>query len=93
MLRYVGAALLILGTVLGSHGAAQAHKPPPWHLVDVWWNTGRDRAFESYTKQDRRPRKIGPGLLMSMWGERSGGGRRNVTTVEYIMWLIRKMSR
>ena len=91
----------------------QPQKPPPWHLVDIWWNTGEDRAFESYsidvtisddvpssvrlyvapigiaslggtkfyggiqtmadgyTKQDRRLRKIGPGFLMSMWGERS----------------------
>lgn len=93
--------------------AEQPSKPPPWHLVDIWWNTGEDRAFENYsidvtisddvpssvrlyvapigiaslggtkfyggiqtmtdgyTKQDRRLRKIGPGLLMSMWGERS----------------------
>jgi len=91
----------------------QPSKPPPWHLVDIWWNTGEDRAFESYsidvtisdnvpssvrlyvapigiaslsgtkfyggiqtmsdgyTKQDRRLRRIGPGFLMSMWGERS----------------------
>ncbi len=88
-------------------------KPPPWHLVDIWWNVGSDQPFESYsidvtisddvpsdvnlyiapiglghlsktpfyggiqtqsdgyTKQNRRLRKIGPGLLMSMWGERS----------------------
>lgn len=93
--------------------AEQPSKPPPWHLVDIWWNTGENRGFESYsidvtisddvpstvrlyvapigiaslsgtkfyggiqtmadgyTKQDRRLRKIGPGLLMSMWGERS----------------------
>lgn len=97
--------------------AAAAEQPPigptPWHLVDIWWNTGEDRAFESYaidvtidadvpasvnlyiapiglghlsktpfyggiqtqadgyTKREPRLRKIGPGLLMSMWGERS----------------------
>jgi hypothetical protein len=81
--------------------------------VDIWWDTGQDHAFESYsidvtisedvpaeinlyiapiglghlsktpfyggiqtqadgyTKSDHRLRKIGPGLLMSMWGERS----------------------
>ena len=88
-------------------------KPMPWHLVDLWWDLGQDRPFESYeidvsigndlpsavplyiapiglghlsgtpfygglqtqadahTKASRRIRKIGPGLLMSMWGERS----------------------
>ncbi len=28
--------------------ADQPQKPSPWHLVDIWWNTGQDRAFESY---------------------------------------------
>lgn len=84
----------------------------PWHLVDLWWDTGSDVPFESYsidvaisedvpsttnlyiapvglghlnetpfyggiqtqsdgnTKSDPKLRKIGPGLLMSMWGER-----------------------
>jgi hypothetical protein len=93
--------------------ADRPYKSPPWHLVDIWWNTGEDRAFESYsidvtisdavpsrvrlyvapigiaslsgtkfyggiqtmadgyTKQNRRLRRIGPGFLMSMWGERS----------------------
>ncbi len=87
--------------------------PPPWHLVDLWWDTGEDRPFESYsidvdisedlpssvnlyiapigighlsktpfyggiqtqadgyTKQDQHLRKIGPGFIFSMWGERS----------------------
>ncbi len=87
--------------------------PPPWHLIDIWWDIGEDRAFESYsidatisddlpptvnlyvaplgiaqlsgtmfyggiqtqadgnTRRDQRLRKIGPGFLMSMWGERS----------------------
>jgi len=85
----------------------------PWHLVDIWWDTGEDRPFESYAidvtisedvpssvnlyiapiglgqlsgtkfyggiqtqadgyaKQNRRLRKIGPGFLMSMWGQRT----------------------
>lgn len=85
----------------------------PWHLVDLWWDTGKDATFDSYsidvtisedlppttnlyiapvglghlgesafyggiqtqsdgnTKADPRLRKIGPGFLMSMWGERS----------------------
>lgn len=88
------------------------HKRPPWHLVDLWWDTGRNVEFESYgidvtisdnvpasvnlyiapiglghlnktpfyggiqtqadgyTKRNRRLRKIGPGFLMSMWGQR-----------------------
>jgi hypothetical protein len=87
--------------------------PTPWHLVDIWWNIGENRPFESYaidvaisddvpdgvnlyiapvglghlgktafyggiqtqadghTKRDRKLRKLGPGLLMSMWGERN----------------------
>jgi len=24
------------------------YKQPPWHLVDLWWDTGRDVKFESY---------------------------------------------
>jgi len=85
----------------------------PWHLVDTWWDTGRDVEFESYsvevtisddvpssvnlyiapiglghlgrtpfyggiqtqadgnTRDDPHLRKIGPGFLFSMWGERS----------------------
>jgi hypothetical protein len=88
-------------------------KPPPWHLIDIWWDIGQDTAFESYsidttisddvpqtvnlyvapigiaelsgtkfyggiqtqadgyTKRDQHLRKIGPGFLMSMWGQRS----------------------
>ena len=99
--------------VVPALAADQAHKPPPWHLVDIWWDTGEDQSFESYaidvtisedvpstvnlyiapiglgqlsgtkfyggiqtqadgyTKQNRRLRKIGPGLLMSMWGQRT----------------------
>ncbi len=87
--------------------------PPPWHLVDLWWDMGKDTPFESYsidvgisddvpsaanlyiapigighlsktpfyggiqtqadgyTKRDRRLRKIGPGFIFSMWGQRS----------------------
>jgi Domain of unknown function (DUF3472) len=97
-------------------GAAQDEKklpPPPWHLVDVWWDLGRETPFESYsidvtlsddvtpavnlyvapigigylnkiqfygglqtqadgnTRSEPRLRKIGRGLLFSMWGERS----------------------
>lgn len=105
--------LLLILLAAPAMAAEQPPKPPPWHLVDIWWNTGEARAFESYsidvtisddvptsvrlyvapigiaslggtkfyggiqtmadgyTKQDRRLRKIGPGFLMSMWGERS----------------------
>ena len=24
-------------------------KPPPWHLIDIWWDIGQDTAFESYS--------------------------------------------
>jgi len=92
---------------------SERYKSMPWHLVDLWWDIGKDVPFESYsidvtikdavpadvnlyiapiglghlngiafyggiqtqadgyTKRDRRLRKIGPGFLMSMWGERS----------------------
>ena len=105
--------LFLALTAVPPLGPEQPSKPPPWHLVDIWWNTGEDRAFENYsidvtisddvpssvrlyvapigiaslggtkfyggiqtmadgyTKQDRRLRRIGPGFLMSMWGERS----------------------
>jgi hypothetical protein len=85
----------------------------PWHLVDVWWDLGKDVPFQSYsidvtisdevpsttnlyiapiglghldktpfyggiqtqadghTKKDQHVRKLGPGFLFSMWGERS----------------------
>jgi len=115
MLRYFCIALFILplASARAADDAPAKIKPTPWHLVDIWWNTGQDRPFESYaidvtisdevpsnvnlyiapiglghlsktpfyggiqtqtdgyTKQNRRLRKIGPGLLMSMWGERS----------------------
>ncbi|MGA2031273.1 MAG: hypothetical protein ABSG68_03365 [Thermoguttaceae bacterium] len=89
------------------------YPPPPWHLVDLWWNLGQDTPFESYsidvdisddvppasnlyiapigigylsktpfyggiqtqadgyTKRDPHLRKIGPGFIFSMWGQRS----------------------
>lgn len=89
------------------------YKAMPWHLIDVWWDLGEDRPFESYsidaeiseevtpdvnlyiaplgigyfdklqfyggiqtqadgnTRKEPRLRKIGPGFLFSMWGERS----------------------
>ena len=43
---------LLLTLVLVSAPAAAAEqppKPPPWHLVDIWWNTGENRTFESYS--------------------------------------------
>ena len=85
----------------------------PWHLVDIWWDLGKESPFESYsidaelsedvpssvnlyvapvglghlsktafyggiqtqcdgnTKQDQHLRKLGPGFLMSMWGQRT----------------------
>jgi hypothetical protein len=111
MLRHLCLALAVLVTSTAS--AQQDFKRMPWHLVDIWWNTGEDQPFESYsvdvtisddvpssvnlyiapiglgqlsgtkfyggiqtqadgyTKQNRRLRKIGPGFLMSMWGQRT----------------------
>jgi hypothetical protein len=107
------AAIGVLAMFFNSVGAAAELRSPPWHLIDIWWNLGEDRPFESYaidveiaddppaeallyvapvgiahlngtpfygglqtlsdgyTREDRRLRKLGPGLLMSMWNERS----------------------
>ncbi len=108
--------LLVVCILLRGGGSAGADEPQyvrmPWHLVDLWWDLGEKRPFQSYslevtigdeipassrlylapiglahlndipfyggiqtqadghTKSDRRLRKLGPGLLMSMWGER-----------------------
>jgi hypothetical protein len=92
---------------------AKEYKSTPWHLVDLWWDIGRESPFESYsidvdisgdvpptknlyiapigiahlsktpfyggiqtqsdgyTKRGQHLRKIGPGFIFSMWGERS----------------------
>jgi hypothetical protein len=107
------ALLAILFPAVALAAEDNGPKPPPWHLLDIWWDIGRDTAFESYsidatisddvpptvnlyvapigiaqlsgtkfyggiqtqadgyTKRDHRLRKIGPGFLMSMWGQRS----------------------
>src|SRR4051812_24089635 len=121
-MRYARPVLLIALLVCAALSARAAHapaddptyKPMPWHLVDLWWDLGKDAAdFESYsldvtidgdvppdvnlyvapvglghlsgsafyggiqtqsnghTKRDPKVRDIGPGLLMSMWGQRS----------------------
>ena len=109
----LGAGLFPRVVSAGEFVAPERYKSMPWHLVDIWWDVGRDVSFESYsidvtikdpvpgdvnlyiaplglghlngipfyggvqtqadgyTKRDRRIRKIGPGFLFSMWGERS----------------------
>lgn len=48
MLRFCVLGLLgLLATP--ALAADQPHKPPPWRLVDIWWDVGRDRVFESYS--------------------------------------------
>jgi hypothetical protein len=27
----------------------KTYPPPPWRLVDVWWDIGEEQAFESYS--------------------------------------------
>ncbi len=110
---WVVIAYLTSGIFSGAAADEPQYPPPPWHLVDLWWDLGEERPFQSYsidvtisegvpsttnlyiapigiahlntipfyggiqtqadghTKSDSRIRKIGPGLLMSMWGERS----------------------
>jgi hypothetical protein len=104
---------LILLTACPVLADDKEYLPPPWHLVDLWWDIGQDQPFESYsidvdisddvpsttnlyvapigiahlskipfyggiqtqsdgnTKRDQHLRKIGPGFIFSMWGERS----------------------
>ena len=109
--------LFVAATLFAAEAPAQdskaEYKPTPWHLVDIWWDMGKDTPFESYsidvdisddvpstknlyispvglghlsnipfyggiqtqsdghTKQDQQLRKIGHGLIFSMWGQRS----------------------
>ena len=113
----IRAALLVVVALIAVEAVAQEAKsefpPPPWHLVDIWWDIGQDTPFESYsidvdisddvpstknlyiapiglghlskipfyggiqtqvdgyTKRDQQLRKIGPGFIFSMWGQRS----------------------
>lgn len=30
-------------------GAEAEHRPPPWHLVDIWWDMGQEFPFESFS--------------------------------------------
>jgi len=106
-------ALGLLAVEAPAAEAKAEYPPPPWHLVDLWWDIGHDTPFESYgidvdistnvpstrnlyiapigiahlgktpfyggiqtqadgyTKRDQHLRKIGPGFIFSMWGERS----------------------
>jgi hypothetical protein len=117
VLRSSAVLVLLVAAYRGLGAEPQATKPkeyppPPWHLVDLWWDIGQDSPFESYsidvdisddvpssvnlyiapiglghlsktafyggiqtqadgyTKQDQQLRKIGPGFIFSMWGER-----------------------
>jgi hypothetical protein len=105
--------LVAPGTICAQDARPNAYRRTPWHLVDTWWDVGRDHPFESYSvdvtisqpvpaesrlyiapiglghlnntpfyggiqtqadgysKANPRLRGIGPGFLMSMWGERS----------------------
>ena len=117
--RFLSLQLILAASFITSSSAsAQSpddepdYKNMPWHLIDVWWDIGKDQPFESLsiditisddipattnlyispiglghlsktpfygglqtqsdgnTKADQRLRKIGRGLLMSMWGQR-----------------------
>jgi hypothetical protein len=118
VLGFLVATFLISGTssVFGQDKPTAAEKQysrMPWHLVDVWWDLGKDAPFQSYsidvtisddvpsstnlyiapiglghlgkspfyggiqtqadgnTKKEPELRKLGPGFLLSMWGERN----------------------
>jgi hypothetical protein len=47
------AVLMLVGAVVppafGQPSTKEKQYPsPPWHLVDLWWDVGKDRPFESY---------------------------------------------
>lgn len=50
MLRYLCIALFIplAASAHAEDNAPSQLKPALWHLVDIWWNTGEERTFESY---------------------------------------------
>lgn len=116
-MRYLLFPLLAFAFILPTRAADKPAEPEykkmPWHLIDLWWDLGKDRPFESYsidvtldrdvpadvnlyvapigiarlgdnkfygglqtrsdgnTRTEPKLRSIGPGLLLSMWGERS----------------------
>ena len=45
--------LLIVVVLIAADAPGQKpnseYPPPPWHLVDVWWDIGQDMAFQSYS--------------------------------------------
>jgi len=45
----INAALCPVLFAQGPPPREKPHIPPPWHLVDVWWDVGREQAFESYS--------------------------------------------
>ncbi len=105
-------SLIVTNSVRSADAQERPFARMPWHLVDLWWDLGKDQSFESYsidvtfsdnvpattnlyvaplglghlnktpfyggiqtqadgnTKSEPQLRKIGPGFLMSMWGER-----------------------
>ena len=45
--------LFLVAVLIAAEAPAQKPKaeypPPPWHLVDIWWDVGQDSKFESYS--------------------------------------------
>lgn len=60
MFRSASLALIAVGLLSGLTHAQDAPKikPPPWHLVDIWWDTGKDWPFESYSLDANIPDAI-----------------------------------
>jgi hypothetical protein len=52
--RLVGCLAILVSATFPSLGAEplsaeQDSPPPPWHLVDLWWDLGQEQPFESYS--------------------------------------------
>lgn len=42
-------AIVLIAAEAPVQEAQSEFPPPPWHLVDIWWDIGQDTPFESYS--------------------------------------------
>ncbi|MBI1367663.1 MAG: hypothetical protein GC162_03315 [Planctomycetes bacterium] len=69
MVRIQGVMLWAMMFAMLGSGAVRAddpgnYKPMPWHLIDLWWDLGRDQKFESYSIDVQITGKLDPDIRM-----------------------------